>query len=334
MKILENKKYKKVVSENYNYIFSKVTGMFCRWGKKLADNPEFSEFGNEILDIEISTVCNQGCQHCYKSNTAVGENMSFSTYKKIFKKFPKTLNQVAFGIGDIDANKDMWKIMKYTRRHGVIPNITINGSHMSVNKCKKLAKICGAVSVSNYNFTSCINVVNELRKAGLKQTNIHQLLSENSINDCWSVLRYYAAGKLNVNAIVFLSLKQKGRGEKYNPATPAQYKELITYAIENNIPIGFDSCGANKFLQLIKSNFPERYNKISPFCEPCESSCFSLYVDVKGVAYPCSFLEGKWEGVDILKSKDFLEDVWNSAPMSDFRNKIIKNNRSCFVYEV
>ena len=92
-------------SEHYNYNFDKETGFFARWGKTLEDDPEFCPYGPEILDIEVSTVCHQGCSFCYKSNTSKGLNMSLETFKKIFNLMPRTLTQIAFGIGDTSSEK-------------------------------------------------------------------------------------------------------------------------------------------------------------------------------------------------------------------------------------
>jgi hypothetical protein len=102
LKILEGKEIKAVVSDDYNYVFNKKNGFFARWGKNRDDNPEYSPFGCEILDIEVSTVCHKGCPFCYKSNLAKGENMTFETFKVILDRMPKNLTQIAFGIGDVE----------------------------------------------------------------------------------------------------------------------------------------------------------------------------------------------------------------------------------------
>jgi MoaA/NifB/PqqE/SkfB family radical SAM enzyme len=94
-----------------------------RWGKTKEDDPNYSEFGPEIVDIEISEVCTHGCTFCYKSNIKVGRNMSLDTYKEVLKKLPKTVTQIAFGIGDIDGNPDLFPILAaHKSRHR--PNIT------------------------------------------------------------------------------------------------------------------------------------------------------------------------------------------------------------------
>lgn len=112
--IRENEKYKAVNSMFYNYLFDKVTGNFMRWGRTQEEDPQFAP-APEIADIEISTVCSGvspigPCKFCYKANTPVGTNMSLETFKKLFSTFPKTLTQIAAGIGDLPQIKYYKKI--------------------------------------------------------------------------------------------------------------------------------------------------------------------------------------------------------------------------------
>lgn len=89
-------------NSDYNWIFDTETGKFARWGKTCDDDPIMAPMP-EILDIEISTICHQGCKFCYKSNTSIGKNMSLEEFKEIFAKFDtNNLTQIAFGIGDIN----------------------------------------------------------------------------------------------------------------------------------------------------------------------------------------------------------------------------------------
>ena len=102
MKIIENKKIRICKSKDYNYIFNKKTGDMARWGETEDDDPELSPVGPEILDMEISTICNglgKPCKFCYKSNTSSGTYMTLEKFKSIFANLPKNIMQIAFGIG-------------------------------------------------------------------------------------------------------------------------------------------------------------------------------------------------------------------------------------------
>jgi len=215
----ETKTKKRVCSKDfsYKYVFNKETGFFGRWGRTLEEDPLFSPIGPEIADIEISTICHQGCKGCYKSNVARGENMSLETFKKIFHKLPRTLTQIAFGIGSIDSNPDLWDIMRYCRENTynfVVPNITINGYRMTDEYFLNLATLCGAVAVSNYGREVCFSTVKKLSDLGMKQVNIHQLLCEETYDECVELAKLHGAGQIpGLNALVFLLLKPKGRGK-------------------------------------------------------------------------------------------------------------------------
>lgn len=320
---------KTLKSSNYNYLFNLVTGSFARWGKNQEDDPEYCPFGSEIMDIEVSTKCSKGCSFCYKSNTVNGKSMTFDTFKNMFDKFPKMLTQIAFGIGDIDSNPDLWKIMKYCRNNKVIPNITINGERMTSEYYDKLVELCGAVAISHYNNETCYNAVQELNKRGMKQVNIHKLLSCETRQSCFKLMKDTKTDERlkGLNAIVFLWLKPKGnRNHLHQIKSLDQYKEIVDYAFDNDVRIGFDSCSASSFTKIIKdrSNFKE----LNQMVESCESTLFSYYINVDGIGFPCSFAEGEgFKGIDLKSIKNFKE-VWYHPETFNFRLKLI-NGKDC-----
>lgn len=342
-KIKEDKDMKIFNSEDYNYVFNKSNGHFMRWGKTFDDDAVYSQFGPEILDIEVSTICHQGCSFCYKSNTANGTYMNFETYKNVLDKMPKVLTQVAFGLGDWDSNPDLKKIVQYTWSKGIIPNITINGFRMNDEDIKWAAKNFGAIAVSNYDKDACYGMIDKLTSYGLKQCNIHQLLAEETFDKCFHLLNDKLSDPRlkNLNAIVFLSLKKKGNRNTFHSIKDLnRYKNMINFAIDNKIGFGFDSCGASKFLNAVKDS--KDYNDYVRMAEPCESSLFSAYIDTHGKYYPCSFCEEEQEwknGIDVVKCNDFIEDVWNNEKTKEFREKMLKcvdcnNCRKCVMFEV
>jgi len=319
---------KRLRTKDYNYNFSVKTGLFARWGKTLKDDPTFAPMP-EILDIEVSEVCSGitgvPCSHCYKSNTKVGKNMDIDTFKKIIDNIPSLL-QIAAGIGDIDSNKDLFKMFEYCREKNIVPNVTINGARMTDEYYDKLATLCGAVSVSRYNPKDvCYNAVNELSKRGLKQVNIHQLVSKETFSDCMGIISDAINDERlkGLNAIVFLMLKPKGKRNTYHMVDKDQYKLLVDFALESGVNIGFDSCSAPAFLDCVKDNV--NYKQYEMLAESCESTRFSCYVNVEGKLFPCSFCEGEdgHQGIDVVNCNDFAKDVWNNEDVIKFRNKLI-----------
>lgn len=336
-KISKDGKCKICKSENYNYVFSKETGQFIRWGSTFEDDPIMAPNGPEILDIEISTICHQGCSFCYKSNTSVGKNMSFTEFKEIFDKFDlNQLSQVALGIGSIDANEDLYTIMRYIRSCGVISNLTINGYRMKDSDYKNLAELAGAVAVSCYDKDVCFNCVEKLTEAGLKQVNIHMLFSNETYDQCMELIDLVQTDKRleNLNALVFLTVKEIGDRNTFTSVKDdKKYLEFVSKLIDSRIKYGFDSCASTNFINCLKLNYPEYHDKVINTIEACESSLFSSYVNVDGIFFPCSFAEHKVKGID-LHNYDKFNDIWNGFEIQKFRNMLITNERSCPMFNL
>jgi hypothetical protein len=60
-------------SKSYNYNFDKHSGEFARWGETTDEDPLFSPFGPEIMDIEISEgeSCPMTCAFCSPKGTLI-----------------------------------------------------------------------------------------------------------------------------------------------------------------------------------------------------------------------------------------------------------------------
>jgi len=343
-------------SPEYNYTFDMESGFFARWGKTQEDDPDWSPFGPEIADIEVTTSCSgvngKLCPFCYKANTPNGKNMSFETFKTILDKMPPSLTQVAFGADSkAESNPDLWRMMEYCRELSIVPNITV--ADITDETADKLVKYCGAVAVSRYaDKDPCYNSVKKLVDRGLNQVNIHCMISketENLAMETISDARGYSnkTGDLStcthidmrlsgLNAIVFLSLKQRGRGGNYTPLTQSEFNTIVERAMSSGVGFGFDSCSGPKFMEATKDH--ERAEEFKTMIEPCESSLFSVYVDVHGNFYPCSFAEGitsygyptdnnpveSWDkGIHIPSVNSFLDEVWNHPKTQSFRKHLI-----------
>ena len=339
--VIEDNGDKHFSSPDYNYSFRYKDGLFARWGKTVSDDPQVAP-APEILDIEVTTICGgvgkEGpCPFCYKSNTAKGSNMSFATFKTIIDKMPANLTQIAIGAdAKCESNPDIWQMMEYCRSKKIVPNITV--ADISEDAAIMLAKYCGAVAVSRYaNKEYCYDSIAKLTRLGMKQVNIHIMLSQETLANVIETVNDYGKDERlsKLNAIVLLSLKKKGRGKGFTPLTQEQFKSIVDLAFDKKVPIGFDSCSAHKFLKAVEGRVD--YKKLEMLCEPCESTCFSSYCDVDGDFYPCSFCEGieGWEkGVSIKDCESFTDGVWNNERVKAFRDKLLAKGRQCPVYEV
>ena len=338
-KIGENEDLKILRSETVNYNFNKKTGYMETYGKTKDEDPTFSPMGPFIADIEISTIChginNRPCTFCYKSNTGVGENMSLETFKKVFGKLGPSLTQVAFGLGDLSGNPELWDIMSYCRNNGknyVVPNITINGDGLTDEYADKLVSLCGAVAVSQYNPKDvCYDAVKKLTDKGLTQCNIHKLISLETFDSCIELMKDTKTDPRleKLNALVFLALKPRGKRNNLHPLGSEKYKEIVDFAFENEVSVGFDSCSAPMFLNAVKDR--KNYEDLEQMSEPCESTLFSIFLNVKGLMYPCSFLDDQTTGLDVVNCSDFLKDVWFNENIAEFRKNLINTEKTCII---
>lgn len=333
--IRENDDFKAAISENYNYVFSKTDGTFYRWGKEKNIDPAFSPYGPELLDLEISANgCPNNCRFCYKGNTnAPATNMTLETFKKIFHTFPKTLTQIAFGITGVQTNKDFIPMMEYARGFGIIPNFTLTGIDLTDELAERISKVVGALAVSLYADSKNIGykTVRKFVSLGVKQTNVHLMVSEQTIDWIYRVLKDYLAKDYDikdVNAFVFLGVKPKGRAKNsFTPLNHEKFKALVDFCFDNKIPFGFDSCSAPKFEKVVReANISEeKRTEYLSMSESCESGLFSAYINCEGKFFPCSFTEDVEEGIDVLQHNSFL-DIWNSDKVKTWRDNLISSS--------
>lgn len=329
--VVDGKYFKLVASPNYNYVFNKKTGYFMRWGVTQDDDPVMAPMP-EILDVEISEICSIGCEWCYKSNLKDGRNMTLDTFTQILSLFTPFVTQVALGIGDAHTNPDLVDIMLHCRKVGVVPNLTLTGRGLHFNLAENVAELAGAISVSVYPHTKelAYNTLRHLQSTGrIEQVNFHLMIANELLDFTYEVLNdIINSNILNPSAVVLLALKQKGRGKDLTSLSKDQFKELVDFCFEHDIPLGFDSCSASAFQNIVGEG-----SKFDEYIEPCESGLFSYYVNVNGVGFPCSFTEDEWEGVNLLNVKDFKE-VWNGDSLNLWRDCLLCNNRECPVYNI
>lgn len=351
--------YKMIEGPDYNLSFSKIIGSMRRWGKTHADqdDPCFSPVGPELADVEITTSCSgtngTPCKFCYKGNTPAGINMSLGKFKKVLAALPKTVCQIAFGVdATCTSNPDCWDIFNACRKAHIIPNVTV--ANVDKETAEKLVGVMGAVAVSRYaDKKVCYDSISNLRRAQADRefdrpnnscgkprqptkVNMHLMLSEETYPLAVETLNDYNTEWWG-GSLVFLSLKQKGRGTSFTPLGDAKFRELIALAEKLEVPIGFDSCLCHRYLACVEEG-PWK-SEIAMMCEPCEAGCFSLYINAEGKVFPCSFIEGTegWErGLKLVgrKRADFLLRIWYHPSMVAWRKKLLACGRQCPVYNI
>ena len=162
--------------------------------------------------------------------------------------------------------------------------------------------------------------------------NIHQLLSKETYNSCLRLLDDVGTDPRldGLNAVVFLMLKPKGDRNKFSGIESVdQFKKLVETAQSKNISIGMDSCSAPLMLKTASELGQE---ELIPSIEPCESTLFSIYINVLGEVFPCSFSEdttGWQNGIQMKEVNSFVEDVWFSEKLKGWRSELTSLTSGC-----
>ena len=374
--IKDTENYKALRSDGYNFFFNKKDGFFCRWGSKkenygtelgkptkqeielfilwsniwkekfnikefihdLRTDSDYSKMIPDILDFEVSTLCSQNCDFCYKSNNHNGKYISTENFTKVIDNLPDSICQCALGIGNVDQ-PNLFELMDVLIDRGIKPNITINGSRLTSEILDKLSQKCGAIAISHYNDDLTFNAVYELATVrGMKQINIHSFLSLESYDKCLSLVdKIRNDSRLkNLNAVVFLSAKIRGNAKKnnYHSLSKEKFDYLSNLLLDSGIRFGWDSCSCQNFIRSIENRLDK--DKLIEYCDPCEASIASSYISMDCNYYPCSFCEGieyapgDWRnGISVLESTDFLKDVWFHPKTREFATNNIKCRGEC-----
>jgi len=341
-------------AENYNCVFDFTSGYMERWGSVVEsdDTPPVPE----VCDFEVTTSCcgvqspkpgaGGPCKMCYKALTPKGTNMSFDTFKTVFDKLPQTLTQIAFSADScLKSNPELFDMMRYCRDNGsnyVVPSISV-AQLWRPEAVKLIESGVGCVGVSLYDDPDvCYDTVKLLTDVCEEynypgQVNIQAVVSQQTLPQLMQTIDDIGSDPrlAKINCIVYLSLKQKGRGGAYTPLTDEQWKALLQKTAEHIPFFGVDVCTTKKLLAFEGENDDTRQ-----VAEPCDAGYYSMYINVEGKMYPCSFLEGvgDWEtGEDLLES-DF-GDIWTGPRFDAHRRKLdaircLTCDKSCVYWEI
>lgn len=251
----------------------------------------------QLMDIGImghcscAAVCKTGC---YQKASCYGQNMSLETYKSIIDQIKDHAFEVALGgKGNCEDHEDFEEILKYTVDNKLVPNFTTSGITLNQEKVDIIKKYCGAVAVSyhpesDWNGKPADYTMKaiSLLLANKVKTNIHFVLSKESIDLALEIISGKKPLPQGINAVIFLRYKPVGYGvkEKCLDADDPRLKEFFKYVDSPvvNWKIGFDSCTA-----------PWIYKHCSNVDEasilPCEGCRWSMYASPDGKFLPCSF---------------------------------------------
>lgn len=310
--------------QKYKTIFDQKSGFLMRMEDPNEIEPFWCAYGPELMDISITNQCDKGCGFCYKESHPTGHHMAVDDYEAIISQAAQMkVLQVALGGGNPNQHPNFCEILQLTReKYNIVPSFTTNGRGLNGKVLVAAKNYCGAVAVSAYEpFQETFSAAQKLIEYGIK-TNIHFLLTKQTISTAIQWLANTPPLLKKINAIIFLNYKPVGR----NPRSDSLLRnssELFTFfhliQVSHPFKIGFDSCsisGITRFLDIP-----------SIFTERCEAARFSMYISEDMKMYPCSFMINKMEGVRITKEN--IQDIWkNHYSFKKFR-ELLNNNNQC-----
>jgi len=309
--------------QHYSTLFNLSTGFFARVEESGYNEPFWSWHGPELLDISITNWCDRGCTFCYRKSHKSGQHMSLEDYEVVMRQASKMhVLQVALGGGNPNQHPLFGELLRLTREeYGIVPNYTTNGRGLTDDVLKATQAYCGAVAVSAYfPYEETRRSIDALISGGIK-TNIHFILSSQSIGTAISWLESPPSFLDRISAIIFLNYKPIGRrpSHKLLLKNSDRVERFFRLATEKKYKfrIGFDACTVTGIA---------RFTNTPPVCyDGCDAGRFSMFVSEDMRMYPCSFMaEASYKGIPIVA--DNMQYSWrNSELFSMVRSRLALN---------
>jgi MoaA/NifB/PqqE/SkfB family radical SAM enzyme len=326
---------------DYIVKFDPTTGYFERhdkWitvgrsGGMLPERPEWAPNGPELADIHITKYCPLTCEYCYRdSDPTKKQHMSVSDFSNVIDALSPWVCQVAIGGGSPQHHPDFVELLRISHAKGVVPSWTTNGVDLTPEIIEASRKYCGAVAVSMHPHMNQFPAIIKLLKGGVP-TAIHVVLTRDAIDQWADMLRIanmgagIFGGHLPLYSCIFLMHKPIGRGKWDQHPTFIQKMNFVaalrTY--KGAVAIGVDSCAAPSLV----SSTPMADLPVENL-GPCDSGCFSVFVDEELLVSPCSFNKE-----DIYSLEDYtFSDIWTNK-LQSYREKVIGACPDCTNREV
>lgn len=279
-------------------------------------------FLNEIpisCTIEITSLCNWRCKHCYiPSYTEYG--IPIDIIKKILLNLRQMgVHQIVFTGGECFKREDFMEIVKYARDLCFRVNILSNASLITEKIAKDLselyitdfsltifsmnAKVHDRITQVKGSLEAALNGVNNLNKYKIP-IEIKTPILKYNYEDFMEVKNY--CDDMGFSFTTSPSIFTKSNGEE----TPLQYfipENKLIHIIEE-----IDKAANFRFI-----NNTDEYM--------CPTLRHSLFISSNGKVYPCNgyYLEVG----DIYKNS--IQDIWNSNYFRYVRNQKKSKNNEC-----
>lgn len=273
--------------------------------------------------IDITYVCNLRCQHCYHDfdNYEIKDVLE---YNQICKYIDDVYELGCFSVtlsgGEIFCRSDIWEILDYIHKKGMIITLFSNGTLINENIVDKLSKYnIYKIGISLYAYDSVIH--NNITKDNKSYDNTMNAL----------MLLKKLPSLIEVKCVLMKD-------------NFCQYKILDDFCRDNNFSLILDTSmtpmlnGDNQPInlafneeQIAEFSLDENFNYdirkhecINWEKEPCSAGRYSIYCSPSGDIFPCVSLR-----LHLGKACDVIQ-IWNKSVMlKKWQNTKVKDFKGC-----
>lgn len=273
------------------------------------------------VTIELNTICNLKCEHCYiPSHT--NEGMDTETIKTLLKNLRELGTfELVFTGGEIFLRKDIYEILKYSRKLGFSIKIFSNVTLIDEMIAEKLSNLpISLISTSVYSLSDEIHDSITNKKGSLQMAlqgienirkykiplEIKMIVMNKNIDSIKPLEQFCKEKDINFIASPFVFPKSNGDIAPIN--NRISDKKLLLKIIDSIDEI-------SKFNPAIHSN--DDY--------VCPSMRYSMGIECNGDVNPCNAL---FYSVGNIYN-DNIKNIWNSESIKAFQNMKFNDLKDC-----
>ena len=287
-----------------------------------------------VAQIEPTSMCNLKCAMCIRDKIGVPiGTMSFENFKKILIQLDSLFKIHLSGQGEAFLNKELFKMVNYANKRGIVVNLNTNATLFSEEVIKKICDVeIGEIAISIestkkkeyeqirkganfYKVMESIKKLNYYLKKNKKRTIVSfavTILKEN-IEELPEFIKF--SNNLGIKKIIVQTIQEKedyikNYNEDAKKNTTSNYKKKLGAKINESKKIAKE-----KKIEFI---FDEEKSK------GCIWPWRSIYITWNGNVTPCcKILDYKKDGMGNLFTDNFWK-IWNGKKYQIFRKLLRK----------
>lgn len=229
----------------------------------------------DLVDVKITQYCNFGCKFCYQGSTKSGTHADFSQIKEIINTLADAeVFEIAYGGGEPTQHPEFIDILKYTRKHNIVPNFTTRDIKWLKNNIEDIKNIIGscAVSIGNAQDIKKIRSIIDYHELPQDKICVQIVMGTESVYNLENIVKTCCELRI---PLTLLGFKTTGFGANFKQIKYNDWIGTVTKCLPNNswYKIGVDTALIQQSEEdLKKAGVPEwLYHK--------DEGVFSWYID-------------------------------------------------------